>query len=267
MSKRIEFERLSNTRDLGGMSASDGRRVRDGLLYRSEQLFFASQADRDKLGAMNIGKVFDFRSALEREEKPDPPIAGAVNVHLPIIEDVRTGITRGSEGNARMVDLVMSGQATEELVDGHMRNMYQKFVTDPFAHRQYARFVDETVAEAEQGKAVLWHCTAGKDRAGFATAIMLEALGVPREDIMADYLQTNECLASTIDGLMAMLAEKLPDAAAVDALRRFFLADESYLSAAYAAIGKQFGNVDAFLAKALRIDSAKRAKMQTLYLE
>ena len=267
MSRRIEFEKLSNTRDLGGMPAAHGRRIREGLLFRSEQLFFASQADLDKLGSLGIGKVFDFRSALERDEKPDPAIAGAVNVHLPIIEDVRTGITRGSEGDGRMVDLVMSGQVSEALVDEHMQGMYRKFVTDPFAHRQYARFVGEAVDEARQGKAVLWHCTAGKDRAGFATVILLEALGVARDDIMADYLQTNECLANTVEGLMAMLAEKLPDATATSALRRFFLANESYLRAAYDAIDDHFGSVDAFLEQALHIDAEKRAEMRELFLE
>lgn len=267
MSKVVPFEGLSNTRDLGDMSANDGRRVREGLLYRSGQLFFATEGDRAKLDTLGIGKVFDFRSAPERDEKPDPVIAGAENVHLPIIQDVRTGITRGDEGNARMMDVVMSGKADIAFVDQHMQAMYAEFVTEPFAHAQYARFVDEAVAEAEQGKAVLWHCTAGKDRAGFATVIVLEALGVPRDDIVADYLQTNECLAESIDGIMAMVAERLPNAATADALRHFFLADESYLQAAYGAIDDQFGSVDSFLGQALGIDAAKREKMQSLYLE
>ncbi|MBQ9042428.1 MAG: tyrosine-protein phosphatase [Eggerthellaceae bacterium] len=267
MSRLIEFEGLSNTRDLGGMLAVDGRRIREGLLYRSEQLFFATEGDRAKLDTLGIGKVFDFRSALERDEKPDPDIAGAENAHLPIIEDVRTGITRGDAGNERMIEVVMSGKADIAFVDQHMQGMYTEFVTEPFAHGQYARFVDEALAEAEQGKAVLWHCTAGKDRAGFATVIVLEALGVPRDDIVADYLQTNECLAGSIDNIMAMLAERLPSMSTVDVMRHFFLADESYLRAAYDAIDDRFGSVDAFLEQALRIDAAKREKMQTLYLE
>lgn len=266
MSRLIEFEGLSNTRDLGGMMAADGRCVRDGLLYRSEQLFFATEGDREKLDTLGIGKVFDFRSASERDEKPDPDIAGACNVHLPIIQDVRTGITRGDEGNARMIEVVMSGKADIAFVDQHMRGMYAEFVTEPFAHAQYARFVDEAIAEAEQGKAVLWHCTAGKDRAGFAAVIMMEALGVSRDDIYADYLQTNECLAGSVDNIMAMVAKRLPNAATAEALRHFFLADESYLRAAYDAIDDQFGSVNAFLEHALRIDAPKREEMQSLFL-
>ena len=266
MSRLIEFEGLSNTRDLGGMMAADGRCVRDGLLYRSEQLFFATEGDREKLDTLGIGKVFDFRSAPERDEKPDPDIADAENVHLPIIQDVRTGITRGNEGNARMIDMVLSGQMDEETVDQHMQGIYAEFVTEPFAHEQYARFVDGAIAAAQRGKASLWHCTAGKDRAGFATVIVLEALGVGRDSVFADYLQTNECLTETVDKLIVMLAGRLPTEASIGPLRRFFLADESYLSSAYDAIDERFGTFDAFLEQALGIDAAKRETMRSLFL-
>ena len=267
MSTLIEFEGMHNVRDLGGMTAADGRRVRKGLLYRADQPFFATEADLEALGAMGIGVVFDFRGIAERAEKPDPEIPGARNLHLPVVEDVLTGVTRGEEGNARMVEMVMSGKVSEGLVDQHMQNMYGVFVTEPFSVGQYARFVDETVAVAQQGKAALWHCTAGKDRAGFATVIMLEALGASREDIFADYLQTNECLADVVKGFAALVAERFPDGVPEGPMRRFFLADESYLAAAYHAIDGKYGSFDAFLEQALGVDQEKRETMCSLFLE
>ena len=126
MSQQIAFEGLHNVRDLGGMVGAGGRKIRAGLLYRSDQLYFATEADKDKLGEMGIGVVVDFRSVPERDEKPDPAIEGARNLHLPIIEDVRTGITRGSAGDERMVDLVMSGRVDEALgVDAGKRETLQ----------------------------------------------------------------------------------------------------------------------------------------------
>lgn len=267
MSAQIAFEGLQNTRDLGGMATSEGKRIREGLLYRSGQLFFATEADLRKLNSLDIGLVVDFRSMPEREEKPDPAIEGAQNLHLPIIQDVRAGITRGSEGNGRMIDMVLSGHMSEDMVDQHMRRMYYEFVTEPFANGQYARFITEAVATAKQGKATLWHCTAGKDRAGFATVIMLEVLGVGRESIFADYMQTNACLTETVDELIVTLAGRLPTEVSIGPLRRFFLADESYLASAYDAIDERFGSFDSFLEQALRIDQPTRSAIQALFLE
>lgn len=267
MSTPIEFEKLQNVRDLGGMLTADGRLVRRGRLYRSGQLFFATEADKTQLDAMGIGKVFDFRSFAERDEKPDPDISGTENVHLPILKDMRTGITRGREGDESVLSMIRSGNVGEALVDKHMQNMYREFVTEPHANAQYARFVDETIAEAQRGKAALWHCTAGKDRAGFATLVVLEAIGVSRDDIVVDYMKTNACLAESIDSLIGQYTKKLPSKNALKALRRFFMADESYVLAAYEAIEEHFGSNEAFLEKALGIDAAKREVMKGLFLE
>ena len=266
MGARIEFEGLSNVRDLGGMAAFEGRRVRPGMLYRADQLFSATESDKVQLDRMNIGVVVDFRSILEREEKPDPAIEGARNVHLPIIEDVRAGITRASGDDENLVQMMMSGDIDNAVVDRHMQGMYREFVTEPFAQAQYARFVDEVVGAAEAGKAALWHCTAGKDRAGFATVIMLEALGVTRSAIVADYLRTNEYLADVVDALVARYSSYLPNDATRTVLKHFLLADESYLEAAFAAIDERFGSLDAYLEQALGIDAAKRNRMCELFL-
>ena len=267
MSELVEFEGLNNVRDLGGIATADGRCVRSGMLYRSDQLFFATDGDRRKLDCMGIATVVDFRSIPEREEKPDPAIDGARNVHLPIIEDVRMGITRSGSDDKNLVSMMMAGEVDNAVVDRHMQAMYCEFVAEPFAQGQYAHFIGEVVTTAEAGKASLWHCTAGKDRAGFATAIVLEALDVPREAIFTDYLQTNECLSRAVDALVDQFGARLPNDTARAALRRFFLADESYLQAAFNAIDERYGSPTAFYEQALGVDDAKRARMRELFLE
>ena len=99
MGAQIKFEGLHNVRDLGGTAVADGLKVSSGKMLRSDQLADATETDLAKLGELGIGKIIDLRSAVGRDEKPDPDIAGAVNLHLPIIEDVRAG--RATHGSSR----------------------------------------------------------------------------------------------------------------------------------------------------------------------
>ena len=279
MSTLVRFEGLSNVRDLGGMRTEDGRVIGMGKLYRSDQLFFASEADLAALGDLGIRIVVDFRSEIERDEKPDPELDGAANLHLPIIRDVRAGITRDEQSNKGIMKMIMSGQGMDlALIDTYMANMYRGFVMDPYANEQYARFVNAVIEALQAGGSALWHCTAGKDRAGFATAILLESLGVARDDIVADYLQTNECLAGVTKQLVGMLSSKAiaSDQVQFDeqtievmkaALDHFFRADEAFLAGAYAAAEERFGNFDAFLTEGLGIDEAKREELRRLCLD
>jgi len=266
MGTQIKFEGLHNVRDLGGTTVAGGFEVVSGKMLRSDQLADASEADLVKLGELGIGKVIDLRSAVGRDEKPDPEIAGAVNLYLPIIEDVRAGITRDSKSDARIIEMLSRGEDIDpSLVDQHMELMYRRFVSDPFAIAQYARFVDEIIESAKRGEAVLWHCTAGKDRAGFATAIVFESLGVSHDDIIEDYLLTNECLTSVVERLLATIGRLLPSDSAREAARSFFRADERYLEAAYDEAAEHHGSFGAFCEQALGIDADKRALMRELF--
>ena len=279
MSKLIDFEGLHNVRDLGGMTCTDGKSIKSGRLFRSDQLFFASESDKQLLNDLGLRVIVDFRSGVEREDKPDPAIERASNVHLPIIKDVRAGITRDENSNKRIMQMIMSGQGIGlDDIDKYMNNMYREFVTDPYANAQYAQFVDEVTAALQAGGAALWHCTAGKDRAGFATVILLETLGVPRDDIVADYLQTNECLTGVTAQLVSMLSSKVISSGAIGlddktietikaALDRFFCADERFLKGAYDAADEHFGSFSAFVEQGLGIDASKRQALQELCLE
>lgn len=266
MGQPVSFERISNVRDLGTIAVENGQHIRSGILLRGGQMSFATDTDKAKLAEQGVGLVIDFRTIEEREEKPDPQIAGAANLHLPIFEDVRTGITRGSKGNASIEALLAGGKMTPSDVGRQMEGMYRQFVVDSFANSQYARFVDELIISLEAGRAVYWHCTAGKDRAGFAAAIVLELLGVNREAIVADYLQSNELLVDEVDAIIGMFADKLPLGTDPQALRCFLLADERYLRAAYTAADELYGSFSAFLRDALGVDDAKCRTLKALCL-
>lgn len=263
MSRLMAFEKLSNTRDLGGMPAADGRRIRCGRLMRSGHLFGASEADRAALTAL-VDAVVDFRTEKERREKPDPQLAGTDYHHLPILNDLTEGVTREREADEKAIMLLMrdAGKAKS-----YMCSIYTGFVANAFSVEGYARFV-RLLLEERDG-ALLWHCTAGKDRAGFASVIVEELLGVDRGVIKEDYLRTNEHLMQEVASLREMLRRQTGQMSeeAERAMGYMFGAAEEYLEAAYRKANELYGSFEGFLTQGLRVTEEDRARLRHMYLE
>lgn len=245
---RIDFEKLINTRDLGGIEVPGGK-IRPGRLIRSGMLGVASESDVQRL-AGNVSTVIDFRSNVERQEVPDPAIEGAVNIHLPIIDDLAAGVSRDSESDEEAVSMLTSNP---DAAMGYMCNMYEEFAVMERARKGYEAFVRKLFEEPD--KAVLWHCTAGKDRAGFATAIVLEMLGADRETIIADYLKTNEYIKHDIDAMIEYYFGSIEalDSNTETALWCLFGARREFLEAAIGKAEELFGSFRGFIRDGLHI--------------
>ena len=135
-----------------------------------------------------------------------------------------------------------------------------------FSSEEFRHGLAEGLRFIAKGEApFLVHCNEGKDRAGFATAIVLESLGASRDDIIEDYLITNEYLTGVVEHLLATIGRMLPSDSARQAARSFFRADERYLEAAYDEAATRFGSFEAFCEQALGIDAGKRAHMRELF--
>ena len=140
-----------------------------------------------------------------------------------------------------------------------------RLVGDELSRERYARFFEYLLAQ-EEG-AVLWHCSAGKDRAGLGAALVLSALGVPEGTIREDYLLTNTYMQPANDLLIAQLAkaagvseEKLAK------VKIIFDAKEAYFDSALNYIKNEYGTVTEYLKEALGIDEEKLQKLQRMYL-
>ena len=259
---RLPFEKLNNTRDLGGIRISDGRRIRSGRLFRSGHLYAASAKDLAVLKEQ-VGSVVDFRSISERTEKPDPDF-GQTDLHLPIFDVTAASVERDEASKeASFHTVARDPQGAAE----YMMRTYRSFIRDGFARAQYARFLRFLMKPHE--KAVLWHCTAGKDRAGFAAILVLELLGADRETIRADYLATDEYLADECRFLVSFLGEKFggltPEIE--QALGLLFGAKDAFFDAVYDTIGSDYGDIDRFLSEGLGITPQERETLRALYLE
>ena len=258
ISSYIDLPGMNNTRDLGGMKTKDGRTVKPGLLLRSGRL---NNLRDTAWMAEHVGLIVDMRSSRELEEEPDPVIPGVEYLHLPIFEMQASGVTRDKKSD-RSIPNIDPSNAVER-----MSALYSRFVADDFSRSQYARFVRLLLEPRE--KAVLWHCTAGKDRTGVGALIVQELLGVDRETIMADYLITNVYLAEEIRELCEMQARRLGgmDEETKKAFIVFMGACEEYPMSVYAKAEELFGSFEGFLRDGLGVSEADRQAFREKYLD
>lgn len=268
MSERMNLKNLYNTRDLGGMLTADGRRIKKNRLIRSGQLYAAAKEDLKMLQEYGVNQIIDLRTPQEVEETPDPVWEGASHVHLSILTDMTQGITQEKEVKQQFSSAYeMYAEMAKQpyaIID-YMTLTYIQFVTSDHAMAQYARFL-ELVLENESG-ATLWHCAGGKDRAGFATVLVLECLGVERNVIMEDYLFTNECLKPEIDQTLEKLRKHVDVPGLDEAIRAMYGARREYMEGIYRTVEETYGNFPNFLQQALGMDKEKISKMRKMYLE
>lgn len=253
--RRLPLDGAHNARDLGGYASAEGRSVRWGVLYRSDALADLSDDDVAYLTRLRLRQVVDFRSQQERERDPDRLPAALPVAWRPIFGealDPQELRDRLLSGDARAVEMARM------LVEGN-----RAFVTD-FAP-VYASFLRD-LADPEN-LPVLFHCTAGKDRAGFAAALALLAVGVPRETVMQDYLLTNGYSESATGRMLLVLRVASLFRTDPDDVRPLFEARREYLQAAFDTIDDTYGGTSAYLRDGLGLDDPTLARLRENLLE
>ncbi|MCH5172160.1 MAG: tyrosine-protein phosphatase, partial [Erysipelotrichales bacterium] len=205
---RIELEGLPNTRDLGGLKTKDGKTIKYKKLLRSGHLHFATENDkRILLEEYNLGLVVDFRSLDEKNEKPDPVLTSVKYAYNPVMREITKGITRDEKSDKDTITMIIVDMADDlNRAEKYMEDIYEQLINDDYALSQYGKFIDLLLENKD--KASLWHCTAGKDRAGFATFLVLECLGVDKETIIEDYLLTNKYVQNDIVAMIKSIKSK-----------------------------------------------------------
>jgi protein-tyrosine phosphatase len=250
-----------NVRDLGGTATETGRKVVQGRVFRADALSKLTGEDLDVLAGLGLRTAIDFRSPHEvTNAGADLLPAGATAVALPI-----------EAGNLDDFIAVMAGgdlaKQQEVLGDGKaaqfMLRINRQFVGDPQHLAQFGRALHLIADTGRQP--VLYHCTAGKDRTGWMTAILFTALGVPRDTIMADYLATNDYVWPAYQGALQSLADagRLADPALVKPL---LVQEPGYLTAAFDEVDARFGGFGAFLAGGLGFTGADLERLRSTLL-
>lgn len=252
--RHLPFSGAKNLRDMGGYPTEDGRAVRWGVLYRSDALHKLTDADLNALKALEIGLVVDFRAEHEVEREHDrlPDGARLLNLYM---EDSSTKVWH--EARNEMTRNMKTLDPVEYMVQTNVE-LATKFTP---GYRQFFRELLNS-----NGRPVLFHCAAGKDRTGFAAAVILRILGVPHEVVMQDYLLTNDYLLSAFKRELFM-ARLLKGKKFAEGIRGFMRADERYLSAAFDQLEKDHGSFENYVWNGLRLNEPDIARLKNVYLE
>ncbi len=232
-----------NFRHLGGYAGHGGRRVAGRRVFRSDHLGALTPADAAILSSIGLRRVLDFRGVAERQAAPCA--LPCVTVHSLAIEPTIVQV---------LTELIEAGHTlTSGEVVSHMRSTYGGFVRN-----NTHRFAELFAHLLESDVPTVFHCTAGKDRTGFAAAMILRSLGVSEADVMRDYLLTNERLKP----LPASRYGLAPEVAWV--LSRV---QPEFLQAAFEAVEKDYGSLEGYFREGLNLGKPERERLLALYLE
>jgi protein-tyrosine phosphatase len=255
--RRVRFDRLANFRDLGGYRNSAGQQVKWGLLYRSDSLKAASSRDLRALQRLPLVEIIDLRSEMEQQMAPDrlPDIPGMRFLALPIM-DANSRLT--VEARERIVARRYDDVHPDELLNEAYAAFVRQFTP------QYQVFFRELLAA--QGRPILWHCTAGKDRTGFAAALLLRILQVSMTTILQDYMLTQIYWQRSL-WKTALYLTLIRGRRAVRLVRELSGAKEEYLQTAFATIDQDYGSFDAYVHSGLGLTEAEIQTLRQRYLE
>jgi protein-tyrosine phosphatase len=241
--RHLNLAGASNFRDLGGYPARNGSRIRWRQIFRSNHLGHLTDSDIEVVRGLGVRSALDFRGSVERAEA----LCGLaeITVHSLPVEPTVVAALRAIAASGTLLSTV---HATEVMRDSY-RNYVQQ--NTPRFRTLFAHLLEDRAP-------LVIHCTAGKDRTGFACALILHTLGVPDPVISEDYLLTNRFYRRDPSS-----GSDLPD----DVKQVLGSVQASFLGAAFEAIDADCGDLESYLRDGLGLGAAERAKLEARYLE
>ena len=248
----LPMDGAHNTRELGGYKTTDGKSVKWGMLYRSDKLSDISDTDQAYLQNLGIKKIIDFRSKEEKEEDPDIIPKGIDYIEMPISVD---GAMRSK------IEAVLKGETNKD-VKSFLIDANKEFVSN--YTDVYEDFLRNLIDD--DGPA-LFHCTAGKDRAGFAAAITLIALGVSKEDVINDYMKTNQFTKERIEEIIGQIELMTLYQTDAEILRPLLGVEREYIETAFQTAEEKYGSLENFIRDGLNISDEDIQKLRNKFIE
>lgn len=249
--RHLNITGAENARDLGGLFTKEGHQVKWGQVYRSGMLSDIEEDDFEMLRTLNIQTICDFRQDAEVAEDPDkwPDYASINTVRIPVGDD-----------NLKPDEVLKQLEAEDFDGDALMIEANKGFAGA--SQEDYTAFFKLLLDDSNLP--ILYHCSAGKDRAGFASALILSALDVDRETIIDEYLLTNHLTHGTSE-------DKIEKAAIfygieADKLRQLMGVKKSYINAAFEVIDTKYGGMDNYLCQELGVCENQREQLKSKLL-
>lgn len=238
--RSLHLEHADNARDVGGYRTTDGRWVRTGLVFRSNALDDLTPAEWAQLTGRGVNRDVDLRNIVERLQDPDHVPAGVTYE----VQDV-VGLPQGELPSFAACPALPTSLNTlaalrgTEADDAFTGGAYPLMVCYNGSQQAFANLLRDIAAD--RSGALVYHCTGGKDRTGWATAVLLTILGVPRETVTQDFLASN-----TFHGAGSV--------------------QRSWLDAAFAQVDASYGSFDRYVSRGLGLSPATVAELRARLL-
>ena len=268
----------ANLRDLGGLATIDGQRVRTGRLFRSGHLSELDGAEAAILGGLGLRTIIDLRRPSEVADFPTPDLDGvdrlwmsvspedsefAVAANLLFGEQPERVDTAEDSGFAVATNLLFGNQPEQVDIATMLEGYFRNTVTNRL---DGYRPVFEAATDPDR-QPLLFHCMGGKDRTGFVAGVLLRLLGVGQEEVMADYLLTNEILGDRMARRADQARQRIAQQSGVEpdqvderhleGVRAMLYTRPSFLQASFDAVTDKFGTWETFRRDGLGIDDAR----------
>lgn len=265
----VNLDGTDNFRDCGGYETIEGRRVKWGLLYRSDQLSNISERDVTFLKNMGLKTIVDYRSKSEATSAPNKEISGTSTYSLD--PNARTAqLAAGSiddSENKSILDLLKEHKFNPEKYGNPEKNMYKeykKFIYSESSKKAYRELIKLILDE--NNLPLVQHCRGGKDRTGFGATVILLALGVREECVIYDYTLTNQYRVEKNKRQMKLYKKYTKDEKTLALLSTLQQSKAKYMETAINEMKKAYGSIDSYLKDALGIDQNVKEKLKEIFL-
>ena len=267
LEKSLRLNSVGNARQLGGYINADGKKVRNNVLLRTGHLGNITDGDIARLrDVYNLGDIIDMRTSVEISGNEDKKIDGANYHHISIMDESSLLENRGNISIAKNTpEGLLTFIKTVDKLHIFRDDMYINFLEGECGISGYRKFFD-ILLSSEDGKAVLWHCTSGKDRTGLGAMLILTVLGVDEKTILEDYMLTNRYNKSRIDNTRKLILESNEDNRLVENIALFGGVYEKFMTIALDHLKENYGSVMGYIKSALVISDSDISELKHKYL-
>lgn len=249
-----------NFRELGGYETLSGKTIKTHKLLRTGNLADLSPFDLDYLKDYGVKYVVDFRSQDEVDHQPDRVPEGAQYDFDPVFSEDLTNSSKS------ISDLDAQSKDDADFGFNHMLYAYEDMVQSYSAQRAYRNFFDKLLENTDEDSALLFHCTAGKDRTGFGALLVLTALGIPLRTIKQDYLLTNITTKDFVDGMIEREKAQGKNENTLQSIRDIQSVNPEYIDHAIKVLNDDYGSINNYLRDAMKLSSADIMSLRNIYL-
>lgn len=251
---------FSNFRDLGGYETSDGKNVKWGLFYRSESLSNLKGEDLEYFKSLGIKFILDYRSKEEALNAPDVQLNSVKNINI-------SGMNLNGVGENDNLDMteyakrLLSGGKISFNPEELLKEGYESMPLNNPAYKELFKLVEDP-----ENMAILQHCTAGKDRTGVGSALILLALNVPEDTVIEDYMESNKNMRTLNDKVMEAFKDYIKDEKIKKSVQEMLGVNKLLIKSSLTTIKNKYGNYENYFNVEYGLDKKKLEKLRKVYL-